>query len=231
MPPTSPARPTDAALTALDVVDWRRRTHALHARVRELAEHDPAQAHATWRAGRDELMGTHPASPLAAEHRAGFTGLDVAPYDPRYRFEVLVEPPDGEPGRFVAPTGTDGDVPYEQVGRVRLPAPDGEVLLDVWRLASYGGGLFVPVRDATCGSTGEHPSYGGGRYLLDTVKGADLGPGAEPGTVVVDANFAYNPSCAYDPHWACPLAPPGNTTAMPLPVGERHRGPWVLPEP
>lgn len=222
--PTPPA----AAVTALDVVDWRRRSFALHARVRALAVQDPAAAHAAWREGRDALMATHPASPLAPEHRAGFTGLDVADYDPRYRFEVTVEPPAGEPGSFVAPTGTDGDVPYEQVGRVLLPAPDGDVVLDVWRLASYGGGLFVPVRDATCGeAAGDHRSYGGGRYLLDTIKGADLGGG--PHALVVDVNFAYNPSCAYDPHWACPLAPPGNTTAVPLPVGERHRGPWVVP--
>ncbi len=221
--------PTAAAVTALDVVDWRRQTYALHSQVRRVARRDPAAAHAVWRAGRDALLGEHPASPLAPEHRAGFTGLDVAAYDPRYRFEVAVEPPDGEPRTFVAPTGTDGDVPYEQVGRVRLPAPDGEVLLDVWRLTSYGGGLFVPVRDATCGpGAGDHHSYGGGRYLLDTIKGADLGGG--PGALVVDVNFAYNPSCAYDPHWACPLAPAGNTTAVPLPVGERHRGPWVLPD-
>ncbi len=218
---TSPA-PDVAA--SLDVVDWRRRTHALYAAVREAAHSDPAAAHERWRLGRDALFAHHPATPLSPEHRATFTGLDVAPYDPAYRFEVSVEPPEGTPGAFVAPTGTDGEVPYEQIGRVRLAAPDGEAVLDVWRLASYGGGIFLPVRDATAG----RESYGGGRYVLDTVKGADLGSGTAPHSVVVDLNFAYNPSCAYDPHWACPLPPLGNTTAVPLPVGERHRGPWVL---
>ena len=87
--------------------------------------------------------------------------------------------------------------------------------LDVWWLASYGGGLFLPLRDATAGDT----TYGAGRYLLDTVKGADLGRTRDGGWVV-DLNFAYNPSCAYDPAWACPLAPAGNRLETPVPVGE-----------
>ena len=62
------------------------------------------------------------------------------------------------------------------------------------------------------------------RYLLDTVKGADLGPGAAPVSLVLDFNFAYNPSCAYDPAWACPLAQPGNRVAVEIPVGERYSG-------
>ena len=67
-------------------------------------------------------------------------------------------------------------------------------------------------------------TYGGGRYLVDTIKGADLGRHAELATVVVDFNFAYNPSCAYDPGWACPLAPPGNVLRVEVPVGERYDG-------
>jgi len=103
------------------------------------------------------------------------------------------------------------------VGRVHL---DGVGTLEVWWLGSYGGGLFLPVRDPS------PRSYGGGRYVLDTAKGADLGGDLDPasgrGTLVVDLNFAYNPSCAYDPAWACPLAPPGNVLATPVPAGERH---------
>ena len=72
----------------------------------------------------------------------------------------------------------------------------------------------VPVKDAGAGPR----TYGGGRYLLDTVKGADLG--GAPGALVLDLNFAYNPSCAYDPAWACPLAPPGNVLDVEVPVGE-----------
>ena len=90
----------------------------------------------------------------------------------------------------------------------------------MWRLASYGGGLFVPVKDALAGTPGG--TYGGGRYLLDTVKGADLG--GTGNSIVLDFNFSYNPSCAYDPAWACPLAQPGNTVAVEIPVGERYSG-------
>jgi uncharacterized protein (DUF1684 family) len=91
--------------------------------------------------------------------------------------------------------------------------------LDVWWLGSYGGGVFLPVRDGLAGTE----TYGGGRYLLDTVKGADLGGDARHGELVVDLNFAYNPSCAYDPAWVCPLAPAGNRLPGPVRAGELYR--------
>ena len=90
----------------------------------------------------------------------------------------------------------------------------------MWKLGSYGGGLFVPIKDALAGTQGG--TYGGGRYLLDTIKGADLGRGSAPGSIVLDFNFAYNPSCAYDPEWACPLAQRGNTVDVAIPAGERY---------
>jgi len=110
-------------------------------------------------------------------------------------------------------------VPFERIGRVEIPDTGS---LDVWRLTTYGGGIFVPVRDALAGRPGG--TYGGGRYLIDTIKGADLGSDAERGTIVLDFNFAYNPSCAYDPAWACPLAQPGNVLPVAVPVGEMYGG-------
>ena len=192
----------------LTLLDWRRRVHALYAQVR--ATPDPAEAHALWRAGRDDLFATHPDTPLLPPDRAAFAGLPVAAYDPAWRFEVVVDA-DVEPARLEVPTGTDGTVVFDRIGRADLP---GAGSLDVWWLGSYGGGVFVPVKDAGAG----HSSYGGGRYLLDTVKGADLG--GRTGALVLDLNFAYNPSCAYDPAWACPLAPPGNVLDVEVPVGE-----------
>ena len=198
-------------MDAYDVVDWRRRVVSLYSAVR--ATPDPAAGHALWRATRDELLATHPASPLLPGDRDGFRGLPVADYDPAWRFEVEVR--EADPASIEVRSGTDGDVPFERLGLVELP---GVGSLDVWRLASYGGGLFVPVKDASAGRPGG--TYGGGRYLLDTVKGADLGDGGRHGWLVLDLNFAYNPSCAYDPLWACPLAQPGNVVTVEIPVGE-----------
>ena len=201
---------------SLSLLTWRRRVHVLYAEVRSSA--DPAAAHQLWRRGRDDLLAQHPDSPLLPADREGFAGLRFRPYDPAYRFEVAVDP-DVEPHRLEVPTASDGVVPFERIGVLHLPGL-GE--LDVWWLDSYGGGVFVPVKDALAG----RETYGAGRYLLDTVKGADLGGDIDPatgdGTLVVDLNFAYTPSCAYDPAWVCPLAPPGNVLPVPVPVGELH---------
>lgn len=202
-------------MTPLDVADWRRRVFVLYEAVR--ANPDASAAHAEWCAGRNELFVTHPASALMDADRSGFDGLPVALYDPAWRFELEVQP--AESGRFEYETGTDGTVPFERIGLVEVPDIGS---LDIWRLTTYGGGLFVPVKDALTGKHGG--TYGGGRYLLDTIKGADLGSDPATNTLVLDFNFAYNPSCAYDPAWACPLAPATNTVPVEIPVGELYFG-------
>jgi uncharacterized protein len=194
---------------AFDVADWRRRVFALYAEVR--AEADPAAGHARWRQRRDELFASHPATPLLPEDRDRFAGLTVAPYDPAWRFEGVVEA--AEPTLWEVETGTDGVVPLQRLGVMNLPEVGR---LDVWRLTTYAGGVFVPLRDAGCGRPGG--GYGGGRYLLDTIKGAYLGGDGD--RLVVDLNFAYAPSCAYNPAWACPLPPAGNRVDTVVPVGE-----------
>jgi uncharacterized protein (DUF1684 family) len=188
------------------LVDWRRRVAQLYADVR--ANPDPRAAHAHWVSTRDALLREHPESPVPADRRATFRGVPMAAYDPAFRFDVVVDP-GVEPVEWAVQTGTDGVVRFRRIGRAGVPAV-GE--LDVWWLLGYGGGMFIPVRDSAL------QTYGGGRYLIDTVKGADLGGDGD--RLVLDMNFAYNPSCAYDPAWACPLAPAGNTVAVPLPVGE-----------
>lgn len=207
------------AVTAVQTADWRRRVFGMYASVRRMAATDPATAHAHWISCRNDLFSSHPATPLLPEDRDTFTGLPVVPYDPEWRFELPIIPAE-EPRRMDVETGTDGVVPFELLGAVHVPFAGS---LDVWRLSSYGGGIFVPVKDALAGKPGG--TYGGGRYLIDTVKGADLGIDADDeATLVLDFNFAYNPSCAYDPAWACPLAQAGNTLAVEIPVGERYNG-------
>src|SRR4051794_16722477 len=179
----------------------------MYADVRRIAASDAASAHAVWVQRRDELLAEHPASPLAAAAKHAFEGLDVPRYDPAYRFECDVRP--ATPQRLDVATGTDGVVPFERIGTVAV----GDLgTLAVWVVKGYAGGLFLPVKDASA------DTYGGGRYVLDTIKGADLGMAGE--RLVVDLNFAYNPSCAYDPAWACPLATRANTLAVEVPVGE-----------
>jgi uncharacterized protein (DUF1684 family) len=204
-----------ATLGALQLQDWRRRMFGLYAGVRHLSVHDPAEGHELWKSGRDELFAGHPQSPLLPDDRARFTGLTVSRYDPDWRFELEVRRPE-EPARMLIDDSSDGPIPFSLVGTVRIPYLG---TLDVWRLRTYGGGLFLPVKDALAGQPGG--TYGGGRYVLDTVKGADLGSGADDDSLIVDFNFAYNPSCVYDPSWSCPLAPAGNTLRDDIPVGER----------
>jgi len=76
--------------------------------------------------------------------------------------------------------------------------------------------LFLPFRNATSGQK----TYGGGRYLYDTIKGADLGIEAEE--IGLDFNYDYNPSCAYNnTQWVCPLAPPENRLPFAVEAGEK----------
>lgn len=194
---------------AFELLLWRRAMAQTYAEVR--AESDPAAAHDHWRRRRDALFRGHPQSPLAADDPLRGSGLPYYAYDRELRVEAPVVAADTEV-REVR-TGTDGVVKMHRVGRAILPAPlrGG---LDVWWLDQYAGGIFVPLRDATAG----HTTYGGGRYLLDTAKGADLG--GDTG-LVLDLNFAYHPSCRYDPRWECPLAPAGNTLTWPVEAGER----------
>lgn len=197
-----------------ELMDWKRRVLAMYAAVRG-AGGDPA-ACAAFRGERDELFAGHPASPLPEGERAGFGGLPYFSHRPDLRVEAELEPDPGG-AELVIPTSTGEPTRFTRIGTVR-PALGGErVSLAVYWLEGYGGGLFLPFRDAQAGAA----TYGGGRYLLDTVKGADLGASADGARLVIDFNYAYNPSCAYDPRWSCPLAPPENRIAYPVEAGER----------
>jgi len=193
----------------ITLLDWRRRVAALYAEVRERAARDPVDAHRVWRAGRDDLFRRHSQSPIPERHRGSYRAVPCFDYDARFAFtapirglrETLceVETSGGRVTRFV------------RFGAVDLPIG----ALDVMWLDAYGGGLFLPFTDTTSGQS----TYGGGRYLLDTVKGADLGVRGDD--LVLDFNFAYHPSCAHDAKWMCPLAPASNRLGVPVEAGER----------
>src|SRR4051812_14259754 len=195
----------------VDLLDWRRRVAEMYAAVR--AQADPEIGHQVWQARRDALLRSHPQSPLKPDDPMRSTGVPVWPYDPSLRWDLELEPVEEAELRLVD-SANDGQIRMRLVGRLSLPDPVGGTL-DAWWLEQYGGGLFVPLKDGTAGTS----SYGAGRYLLDSAKGADLG-GAE-GRITVDLNFAYHPSCRYDDRWQCPLAPAGNTIRYAVEAGER----------
>jgi uncharacterized protein len=193
----------------IDLVDWRRRVGDAY-RLGSLE---------AWRAERERLFREHPQSPLPPADRASFPGLRWFPPDPAHRVPARIEPGDGAPVE-IDTGGENGMIRYRRTGSLRFRLLGEECALTVLALAGYGSGLFVPFRDATSGAE----TYGGGRYLIDTVKGTDAGcleiaPGSPD--VVVDFNYAFHPSCFYSPRWACPLAPPENRLHVPVRAGER----------
>jgi len=189
----------------LTLLDWKRRVFELYAEVR--ADADPRHAWERWCAVRAELFRTHPQSPAPGAEPRYFD------YDPALRALGVVEPAE----RVTGEIATSGEHPYAftRFGCVRFELQAEEQSLDLYWLDGYGGGVFLSFADATSG----RESYGACRYLLDTVKGSDLGE--QDGKLVLDFNFSYNPSCAYDPRWVCPLAPPENRLAVRVGGGER----------
>ena len=189
----------------LTLLDWRRRIAAAYADARAAGGPDE-RAWLRWLAVRDELFATHPDSPI--DEPSTFTGLHYAAYDDGLYVEAAVI--DADPVAIDVQT-SDGVVPLRRIGVAQLPFGT----LDVWWIASYGGGVFVPLADATNGDA----TYGGGRYLIDTIKGADLG-GSPGRTLRLDFNYAYHPSCFYSARWSCPLAPAGNRLVTRIDAGE-----------
>ena len=202
MPETS-----SASSSYLQLLDWRRRVSELFAALRV---RPPSSETLVWfRAEKDALFKSHPQSPLPVDERAAFTGLTYWPHNPAMRVKA----------RFVAQAGPryEGEVTFTQIGELRFALDNQALALAAYWIEGYAGGLFVPFRDATCG----HETYGGGRYLLDTIKSADLGGDSAAGSLVLDFNYASHPSCAYDPRWVCPLAPATSQLAIPIRAGER----------
>lgn len=221
--------------TELQLADWRRQISDLYAEVRRLAAGDPAAALTVWREERERLYRDHPMSPVPPAERTNFSARHFT-YDPTLRFDVVVQAgaaaapatvtPLGAPAALGSPLGAPLSLPnsgadvlsFQRIGSVQVPfAEHGPRVLSLFWMEGYAGGLFLPFRDATSGAE----TYAAGRYLLDTAKSADLGGDPERGSLILDFNFAYQPSCAFDPRWACPLAPPDNRLDIPIRAGER----------
>jgi uncharacterized protein len=203
---------TFGAVEALDLLDWRRQVFLLYERVR--ATPDPQAAWELWVATRDRLYREHSQSPVQAARRADFPGCSYFDYDPRARVLGSVEPYERTHEEVVS-SGGAAAFPFSRIGTVRFAFCGLEQSLALLWNEGYGGGLFLSFQDETSG----RETYPAARYLLDTVKGSDLG--TSDGQLVLDFNFAYNPSCAYDSAWACPLAPRESRLSIPVQAGER----------
>jgi len=193
---------------------YRERNRAL------LAGQDAETVLQRFRASRDQLFLTHSQSAFDEEQRRQARGLRYFAYNPAMRFTVTIDT-DIEPRQQQIAMNAQESMKMTAVGIVRFAVNEEPVALTLYWLDIYAGGLFLPFRDATC----PRESYGGGRYLFDTIKGSDPIPVADSQDgkkILLDFNYAYNPSCAYNDNWVCPLAPIENRLNVAIPAGEKN---------
>ncbi|MGH2538318.1 MAG: DUF1684 domain-containing protein [Candidatus Promineifilaceae bacterium] len=161
----------------------------------------------------DDFMRRHPQSPLEPGQQAAFEGLDYYPAADDLIFEVEVERLPADAPTVSMQTSTGDSQSYRPYGRFEFEV-DGQAARLTLYSDPYGQSFFLPFRDATSG--GE--TYGAGRYL-DDHRPALLPLGR--GRFRVDFNFAYNPYCANQSLYSCPLPPRENWLSVPIRAGEK----------
>jgi uncharacterized protein (DUF1684 family) len=198
----------------LALADWRRQVASLYAALRADQRPGPMRAVA-FRAARDRLFAEHPSSPVPEARRRDFRGVAYFRHDPAFEVRAMFEPDPDAPALDVARSDGGPQMSFSRIGWVRFTIDGSPGRLSVFWLNEYAGGIFIPFRDGTSGNE----TYGGGRYLWDSAKGADLGTHGDE--LNLDFNYAYHPSCVYDPIWSCPLAPQENWLPIRVEAGER----------
>jgi uncharacterized protein (DUF1684 family) len=197
----------------LALAHWRRTSSEMYALLRQTK--DPVKAWQRFVAFRNHLFKSHAQSPLTAEQQAAFQGLSYYPYDPAFRvigyLDYAVDQLE-----FALELAEDGLLRFKRIATIHFELLGQSTQLSLFWVQGYGGGLFLPFRDLTS----QTESFGGGRYLYDTIKGADLG--ATDHEILLDFNFAYNPSCAYNDRWVCPLPPRENDIDIAIAAGEKR---------
>ena len=205
----------------LDLYDYRNHVSAFYRQRNSAlrANEDPQTVLAQFRQERDNVFATHPQSALNEEQKRTFIGLRYFPFNPNMRFTATVNIDIESHQQEVVMNATES-MKITTVGQLQFTVAQQPVTLSLYWLDIYGGGLFLPFRD----TTSPQESYGGGRYLFDTIKGSDfLSTTNEHGhmQIILDFNYAYNPSCAYNDAWTCPLSPIENRLPIALPAGEK----------
>ncbi|MDH3314379.1 MAG: DUF1684 domain-containing protein [Gammaproteobacteria bacterium] len=195
------------------LADWRKTVGELYAQIRACKEQARDETCDRFREARDALFRHHPDTPLSGDRLNAFHGIEYFPYHPKWRVMGRVQAANGD--GFEIPLARDGVLRVSPAGRAHFELEGRAYMLTVFWMEGYGGGLWLPFGDAT----GKKDTFGGGRYLYDTIKGADLGVNGD--TMVLDFNYAYNPSCAYNDHWVCPLVPRENVLPIAIEAGEK----------
>ena len=159
----------------------------------------------SFRAKKDQFFAAHPQSPLTPEQKRQFKGLNYFPENPALRLEVTVEE-FPQKDKIQMPTTTGGVQTYTRYGKFKFTVDGREAGLTI-----YAGqhGFFLPFVDSLAGEE----TYGAGRYLEPEPHGKN--------NFMVDFNLAYNPYCAYNDRWACPITPRENRLKVPIRAGEK----------
>ena len=154
---------------------------------------------------KDGFFARHPQSPLTPEQRRDFKGLEYFPESEALRLEVRVELfEEQEPMQMQTSTG--GVQTYVRVGRFQFDVDGQPAELTIYQSEH---GFFLPFADSLAGEE----TYPAGRYLE---------PEPLPGNrFLVDFNLAYNPYCAYNEMWSCPITPAENRLKVPIRAGEK----------
>ncbi len=159
----------------------------------------------TFRAQKDDFFASHPQSPLTPEQKKDFHGLDYFPENPALRLEVRVE--EFAKREVIEMQTTGGDAQrYQKYGKLKFAVDGQEAELTIY---ANPHGYFLPFVD----SLANKETYGAGRYLEPEL--------LEGGKFLVDFNLAYNPYCAYNPNWSCPLTPFEDRLKVPIRAGEK----------
>ena len=182
----------------------------------EMDVHEYEHALAEQRRAKDRFFKYDPASPLTDEQKKAFEGLEYYPPNLDLQFELPLERHELVE-TITIPTSTGDEQTYQKIGQVRFEVEGQPVTLQIYDTGH--GDYFVPFRDATSGKE----TYGAGRYLEPFAIGRDI--------LLVDFNLAYNPYCAYNDAWSCPLPPIENWLKVPIRAGEKQpKGAWVQHE-
>ena len=158
-----------------------------------------------FRVSKDNFFAGHPQSPLTPEQKRKFSGLNYFEENPDLQLEVKLD-------KFLdqqqvdIQTSTGQTQTYNRYGKFKFAVDGQEAELTLY---SSDHGFFLPFADSLAGDE----TYPAGRYL-------------EPDPLVgdrflVDFNMAYNPYCAYNEMWSCPLTPPENRLKVPIRAGEK----------